>query len=313
MLNYKNRTRVYVGALFGLGGVYAMNAIAARRAALLRLIPPGNLVRPPLLKTLAEMRSIAEIGGFFACRKVLQKYAPKGDGHPVMVLPGFMTSDAFTRSLRRFLEELGYDPHPWGQGTNLGLRDETCDNIENKIAAIHRVSGRKVSLIGHSLGGFYVRCIAQRQPDLLRQIITLGTPFNVAFEERSPNSSGGALARAYDQLNAAAKDDKLPNSTMMCFPPSLPSTSIYSEGDGIVGWQHCIDIASETTENICVPGSHTGMAHNPLALHVVADRLAQSEQDWRPFNPSGLHQLLLKTACAAELFPGWLLDSGPPA
>jgi pimeloyl-ACP methyl ester carboxylesterase len=201
-----------------------------------------------VLKTFAEMRAIAEIGGFFAIRKTLHKHAPRGDGHPVMILPGFMTSDAFTRSLRRFLEDLGYDPYPWDQGTNLGLRDATCDNIEKKIKAIYRASGRKVSLIGHSLGGFYVRCIAQRQPRYVRQIITLVTPFNITFEERNPDSSGGALARAYDKLNAGAKDDKLPSSTLMCFPPSLPSTSIYSEGDGIVGWEHCIDIASDTTE-----------------------------------------------------------------
>jgi hypothetical protein len=279
----------------------------------LRLIPPDNLVRPRLLKTLAEMRAIAEIGGFFASRKLLRKHAPEGDGHPVMVLPGFMASDAFTRSLRLLLQDLGYDPHPWDQGTNLGLRDDICDKIENRIAAIYRQSGRKVSLIGHSLGGFYVRCIAQRQPRHVRQIITLGTPFNVAFEHRNPDSSGGALARAYDRLNAAAKDDTLPNSTLMCFPPRLPATSIYSEGDGIVGWEHCIDITSEITENICVRGSHTGMVHNPMVLYVVADRLAQGEQEWRPFNLSGLHGLLFKTACAAELFPGWLLDKGPPA
>lgn len=276
-----------------------------------RLVPPDNLTRPSLLKTLAELRAIAEIGGFFASRKILQKYAPKGDGHPVMVIPGFMTGDSFTGLLRGFLEELGYDPYPWDLGTNQGLTDKTCENIEEKIKAIYQSGGRKVSLIGHSLGGFYARCIAQRQPQHVRQIITLGTPFNIGFEERNPDSSGGPLARAYDQLNPGAKNDKLPNSTLMCFPPSLPSTSIYSEGDGIVGWEHCIDIAGDTTENICVPGSHSGMAHNPLALHVVADRLAQPEQEWKPFNPPGYYRRLLKTACAAQLFPGWMLDKGP--
>ena len=290
-----------------------MNAVATRGKAPSRLVPPKNLVRPHLLKTLAEMRAIAEIGGFFAIRRSLQKRSPRGDGHPVMVLPGFMTSDSFTGSLRRFLGKLGYDPHPWGQGTNLGLRDQTCHSIEQRLASIHKATGHRVSLIGHSLGGVYVRCIAQRQPQHVRQIITLGTPFNAAFENQELDSPGGALARAYEQLNADAKDDQLPNSTMMCFPPPLPSTSIYSKGDGIVGWEHCVDIASANTESIRVPGSHTGMSHNPLVLHVIADRLAQAEKEWRPFNPTGLHDLLLKTACATDLFPGWLRDNGPPA
>ena len=97
----------------------------------------------------------------------------------------------------------------------------------------------------------------------------------------------------------------------MCFPPPLPLTSVYSESDGIVGWEHCLDIAGDYTENIRVPGSHTGMTHNPLVLHVIADRLAQAEQEWRPFNPSGLHDILLKTACATEVFPGWVRENGP--
>jgi pimeloyl-ACP methyl ester carboxylesterase len=290
-----------------------MNAITMPEAVALRKVPPHNLVRPNLLKTLAEMRAFAEIGGFFAARKTLQKRAPDGDGHPVMVLPGFMTSDAFTRSLRGFLEGLGYEPHPWEQGTNLGLRDDICFGIEKRIAEIHQSTGHKVSLIGHSLGGVYVRCIAQRQPKHVRQIITLGTPFNAAFEKQELDSPGGALARAYERLNADSRDDQLPNSTLMCFPPPLPSTSIFSEGDGIVGWEHCVDIANDSTESIRVPGSHTGMAHNPLVLHVIADRLAQGEGEWRPYSPSGLHNLLLKSACASDLFPGWLLDPGPPA
>lgn len=289
-----------------------MSTISIREAASSRLVPPNNLIRPPLLKTLTEMRALAEIGGFLATRKILKKCAPRGDGHPILIIPGFMSGDGFTRLMRRFLEELGYDPYPWDLGTNQGLRDQTCHNIEQKIAAIHKVTGQKVSLIGHSLGGVYVRAVAHRQSHHVRQIITLGTPFNSAFEQRDPNDRGGALARAYERLNAGAEADELPKSTVMCFPPPLPSTSVYSEGDGIICWEHCLDVASDHTENICVPGSHTGMAHNPLVIHVIADRLAQAEQEWRPFDPSGLHYILLKTACATKVFPGWVRESRPP-
>ena len=277
-----------------------------------RLVPPETLRRPPLGRTLSEVRAIAEIGVFFLARKALQKRAPTGDGHPVMVIPGFMAGDAYTRSLRRFLETLGYDPHPWGQGINQGLRDGICHDVERRIVEICRNSGRRISLIGHSLGGVYVRAIAHRQSQHVRQIITLGSPFNASFEIQDRDSEGGALARAYERLNAGIENDELPRSTLMCFPPPIPSTSVYSEGDGIIGWQHCLDIADARTENIRVPGSHTGMAHNPLVLHVIANRLAQDEHDWKPFQPAGAEKLVLKPSCASKLFPGWPCDDGPP-
>jgi pimeloyl-ACP methyl ester carboxylesterase len=290
-----------------------MNAITPGQLAPSRLIPPAKLRRPSLLKTLAEIRALAEIGSFFTMRKALQKRAARGDGHPVLVIPGFMSGDAITLSMRRFLEQLGYDPYPWDLGTNTGLRDETCNHVEQKIVAIHQQTGRKVSLIGHSLGGVYVRMAAHRQCELVRQAITLGTPFNAAFAKQDADGRGGPLARAYERLNAGAEADELPKSSLMSFPPPVPSTSVYSEGDGIVGWEHCLDITDSCTENICVPGSHTGMTHNPLVLHVVADRLAQAEQSWRPYTPAGMHGRLLKTACATEVFPQWERDEEPPA
>ena len=93
--------------------------------------------------------------------KYLQKKLPKGDGHPVMIIPGFMIGDAFTLSLRRLLGTLGYEAHPWDQGNNYGLRDETCHNLERRVAQIYRDSGRKVSLIGHSLGGAHRPCLKE--------------------------------------------------------------------------------------------------------------------------------------------------------
>jgi pimeloyl-ACP methyl ester carboxylesterase len=287
-----------------------MNAISTQKVTPSRLVPPSNLGRPPLLKTLSELRALAEIGGLMISRGALQKHADKGDGHPVLIIPGFMSGDTITRSMRRFLQQLGYDPHPWEQGTNLGLRDEVCLGIEQKIKALHKATGKKVSLIGHSLGGVYVRVVAHRQAKHVRQIITLGTPFNAAFKKQDADGKGGALARAYERLNADAATDELPNSKLMSFPPPVPSTSVYSESDGIIGWEHCLDIAGDLTENIRVQGSHTGMTHNPLVLHVIADRLAQAEHDWRRFRPSGLLGKLFKTACVTEAFPHWERDNG---
>lgn len=270
-----------------------------------RLIPPAGLSRPALLRTVLEVRAFAEIGLFFLTRRYVLKIAPHGDGHPVMVIPGFMSSDSFTQSLRRALALLGYDVYPWNQGTNQGLRDSTCEDLEQRVKEIAHITGRKVSLIGHSLGGIYVRAIAHRQAQYVRQIITLGSPFNASFESQGAETKGGALARAYERMNAGAENDILPRSDMMCFPPPLPSTSVYSRSDGIIGWQHCLDIASEITENIRVPGSHTAMAHNPLVLYVIAHRLAQPENDWRPLASSASKLRMIEASCACELLPGW--------
>lgn len=280
-----------------------LTGIAPYKAS--RLIPPGGLRRPALLRTVLEVRAIAEIGLFFLTRRYVQKIAPHGDGHPIMVIPGFMTSDSYTLSLRRSLTLLGYDVYAWNQGTNQGLRDSTCENLEQRVTEIARSTGRKVSLVGHSLGGIYVRAIAHRQAQYVRQIITLGSPFNASFKSQGADTTGGVLARAYERMNAGAENDVLPHSDMMCFPPPLPSTSVYSRGDGIIGWQHCLDIAGEITENIRVPGSHTAMAHNPLVLYVIAHRLAQPENDWKPLAASAGKLRMIEAACASELLPGW--------
>lgn len=270
-----------------------------------RLIPPAGLSRPALLRTVLELRAVAEIGLFSLTRRYVQKIAPQGDGHPVLVIPGFMSSDSFTLSLRRALELLGYDVYPWDQGTNLGLRDSTCEDLEQRLAEISHLTGRKVSLIGHSLGGIYVRAMAHRQAQYVRQIITLGSPFNASFENPDADTKGGALVRAYERMNKEAENDVLPGSDLMCFPPALPSTSVYSRGDGIIGWQHCLDIADENTENIRVPGTHTAMTHNPLVLYIIAHRLGQPENNWRPLAASERKMRMIESSCASELLPGW--------
>lgn len=270
-----------------------------------RLAPPGRFTRPAPLQSLLEIRAIAEAGMYFLTRRHIKKNAPKGDGHPVMVIPGFMSGDSFTQSLRRTLESLGYDVYPWNQGTNRGLRDSTCEALEQRVTEITDTTERKISLIGHSLGGIYVRAIAHRQPHNVRQIITLGSPFNASFEYQEAETKGGALARAYERMNEGTENDVLPRTDMMSFPPSLPSTSVFSRGDGIVGWQHCLDIAGDTTENIRVPGSHTALAYNPLVLYVIADRLAQPVNDWKPLTCSASNLKMIETPCATELLPEW--------
>src|SRR6478672_2155267 len=119
-------------------------------------------LRPPSknLMLLEGRRAFHELGAFFGALPLLS-LAPAGDGHSVLVLPGLVASDVSTRPLRTFLSNQGYVVSGWGQGRNYGLRDGVADGMIRLLGDIAQRSGRKVSLIGWSLGGLYARQLAK--------------------------------------------------------------------------------------------------------------------------------------------------------
>jgi pimeloyl-ACP methyl ester carboxylesterase len=236
---------------------------------------------PSLLLAMTEMpRALMEAGSLPWSLPALMS-APKGDGHPVLVLPGFVTTDRSTRVLRRYLDRLGYDTHPWKLGRNLGPKAIGAD-AERLIARLEEVyaeTGRKVSLVGWSLGGVMARIVAGRRPELVRQIVTLGSPIS-----GSPKATNAW--RAYKILTGQSVDS--PEAARLLDErnavPPVPSTAIFSRNDGIVAWQNCLEPQAETTDNIEVRGSHCGLGVNPVVLYALADRLAQAEGEWKPFD-----------------------------
>ena len=134
-------------------------------------------LRPPS-RTLMflEGRAISELGAFLGALPLLS-LAPKGDGHPVLVLPGLVASDTSTRPLRSFLKSRGYAVSGWRQGRNLGLRQGVQHAMVDLVQELNDTHGRKVSLVGWSLGGLYARQLAKMMPDRVRSVITLGSPF----------------------------------------------------------------------------------------------------------------------------------------
>ena len=139
--------------------------------------------------------------------------------------------------------------------------------------------GRQVNLIGWSLGGIYARTLARRSPQLVRQVVTLGSPFRLT----SPNQS--RASRAFESFaHLHVEPSQLPFERGTA-PVPVPATSIYSRYDGIVAWQACLDTPSPRAENIEVIGSHLGLGHNPWVIWALADRLAQPEGSWAPFRP----------------------------
>jgi pimeloyl-ACP methyl ester carboxylesterase len=239
-----------------------------------RLRPPG------LFLMLAEARSMLELNSSLLLSPLLM-CAPRGDGHPVLALPGFLASDLSMAPMRRYLGELGYDAHAWNMGRNLGGIASKRGALRDLVVNIHQTTGRKVSIVGWSLGGIYARDLALQLPDLVRCVITLGSPF--ANDVRATNAT-----RLYEALTGEGVDDIPEIREAIAGDLPVPATSIYSRTDGIVNWRTCLLRPSDTAENIEVHlASHVGLGVNPAALWAVADRLAQPEGQFRQFDRSG--------------------------
>lgn len=229
---------------------------------------------------LAEARSLFELNSSLLLSPLLLR-APKGDGHPVLALPGFLASDLSMVPMRRYLKELGYDAYAWQMGRNFGGVASKRSALRDLLRRIHEGSGRKVSVVGWSLGGIYARDLALQMPDMVRSVITLGSPF--ANDVTATNAT-----RLYELLSGEAVDDNPEIREAIAGDLPVPATSIYSRTDGIVNWRTCLLRPSATAENIEVHfASHIGLGVNPAALWAVADRLAQPEGEFRQFDRSG--------------------------
>ena len=203
-----------------------------------------------------------------------------GDGHPVIVYPGFGTGSMNTSQLRNFLRLAGFQASDWGGGVNIGYEgefDDWLDGLADHVRDIQdRHAGRKVSLVGWSLGGIFAREIAKRAPGSVRTVITLATPFSALGSA----THAGAL---YRMLNGQAGTIAPEIEQCLRNSPPVPTTSIYSKSDGIVSWRGCIGRRSAITENVEVDTSHMGMVNHPAVLRIIANRLAQPEGSWKPF------------------------------
>jgi pimeloyl-ACP methyl ester carboxylesterase len=235
---------------------------------------------PSALHAATELpRVIQEIAALGLSASWLKK-APRGDGHGVMVLPGFLSSDNANRALIRFLEFLGYEVAGWGQGTNLGPHLEVVENLQTNFEDLAKRSGGKLSLIGHSLGGIYARELARNFPDQVRQVITLGSPFGEGREYAT------VTGKWYDKLNPDSDEllSRIEEKRLLAEVPPVPTTSVYTRTDGIVSWELSVQQnGHERSENVEVMGSHCGMALNASVWSLLADRLSQQADNWQPF------------------------------
>ena len=223
-----------------------------------------------------ENRAVYEFWGFVASSPLLRR-AGRGDQHPVLVLPGFAAGDSSTRPLRSVLRAQGYWVHGWRLGRNVPSQ-ELIAAMRVRLADLHARHRAPVSLIGQSLGGIYARELAREQPEMVRQVITLASPFRLRSGDQSSMSkllerlAGPPDPLGWDETPEEDRD-----------PVPVPVTAIYSRTDGFIRWWTTIEAGGARRENIEVRGSHSGLAVHPAAVYAISDRLAQPADRWSPF------------------------------
>ena len=249
------------------------------------------LALPRPLLTLLEPRAVLEIGTTLALLPTLLR-APRGDGHPVLLLPGFGTSDSSLEGLRMFLASRGYHVETWGLGRNRGFDRRFSALVEQKVRFMHHRHGRRVSLVGWSLGGVFAFYAAHVAPECVRTAISLGSPLH-NDPDHPPPPAVRAMYRALAGPSGAATHQARLRSRALRLPPPVPSTCLFSASDGLVSpHQATLDGDPADHENIRVSGSHMGLPVNAQVIWIVADRLMQPEGAWRPFEVSGLPRFL---------------------
>ena len=237
-----------------------------------------NVQRPSLvLLGIEPLRAAMEFAGqkFIKARNALP-----GDGHPVVIFPGLGADGASLATLREYCRSLGYDAFDWAQGFNTGPQGDLDDWLNELRILVSALLARKrqpATLIGWSLGGLYARELAKLMAPQVRQVITIGTPFNADAD----HTHVGWLFR-FLSGSSAAMNPAL--SQRLRTPPAMRTTSIYSRSDGVVAWQTCRhDKPSRLVQDIEVAGSHVGLGWNREVLAAVADRLGQRPGPWRRY------------------------------
>jgi len=244
--------------------------------------PRAAVTSPSIWDSLTElpkvMLEISALGYLWP----LLRTAPRGDGHAVFVLPGFIAGDRSTLALRRFLERQNYQTISWGLGQNTGRIDQQ-QALVTRFEALLDTTSERISLVGQSLGGVYARMLATRWPERIRQVITLGSP----FASPGPDTINPTVSRLFQSMSGMSAEQMRDHLLELADRLKVPSTAIYSRTDGVVHWTSCVDDIGGNTENVEIVGSHTGMGFNPVVLYVIADRLAQADRSWQRFKREG--------------------------
>ncbi len=228
-----------------------------------------DILKPPSpTGILREVRAFLEFPRlvFSAVDLMLQ---PRGRGEPVLVLPGYGAGDGSTSFLKTYLRILGYRVSGWHLGRNAGNVPELLPRVMKRVLSMHRRTQKRVHIIGWSLGGFIAREMARERPDLIHQVITLGTP--VVGGPKYTVVAQSFRRRGID-LDAMEAEIAARNAILL----RTRVTALYSRNDGVVAWQACIDRNCENVEHVEVTTTHMGFGFSPQVYKIIAQRLADT-------------------------------------
>jgi triacylglycerol lipase len=250
-------------------------------------LPPELPAKPPRWwgRPLAETRWLLELARLGVDPVFLGGPGlPRGNGRPVLLMPGFMAGDQTLAVLAGWLWRLGYRPRTCGFIANVDCSERAIERIERRASEAQSRYGSRVALIGHSRGGHFARALAARRPELVSHAISLGADLDRMFGISDPTLFAVAAARWGLKATRRAGEERCLTNECGCgfarnyrapFPTDrVRMTSIYSRGDGVVRWQGARVPYAECVE---VTGSHVGMVFNRKVYRALATALAKPE------------------------------------
>jgi len=205
---------------------------------------------------------------------------PRGDGSAVIVIPGFMSGDAFMYEMFAWLGRIGYKPYLSGISVNAGCPGQTAEKLIKVAERAYMETGRKVRIVGHSLGGLLGRHLALKRPDLVAQVVYMGSPIRAVHAHPAVVMTAGALGGLRSMMSSGRRcvasgcDCGLTAESTMRMPTSVRHAAIYTRFDGVVDWQDALE--RDRRRNFEVGGSHVGLVFNPRAYKVLSQLLAQT-------------------------------------
>jgi pimeloyl-ACP methyl ester carboxylesterase len=202
---------------------------------------------------------------------------PRGDGRPVVLIPGFGGGDWTLAHLAFWLGRTGYDAVMCNFLVNAGCAEKALARVERRVIEKSDQAGRRVAVVGHSRGGFLARAVGARMPGRVSHVVALGAGLSRQFDVAAPALAALAVARAAQGRRGCLTEDcacGFSAAYACAFPQDVRLTSIYSRGDGMVRWESCV---ADYAENVEVTGSHVGLAWNRKSYRAIAQALARPE------------------------------------
>ena len=234
-------------------------------------------------RPVAESRWALELARLCADPVIAGRGVARGDGRPVVLLPGFLAGDQTLLVLAAWLRRIGHRPHGCGFVANVDCSDRALERVERRVEQLHRAHGRRVAVVGHSRGGHYARALAHRRPDHVSHAVSLGADLQRMLGISAPTLAAVAAARRGIAAARRGRGERCLTADCTCafardFHAPLDDrvrfTSIYSKGDGVVCWRGCVIPGADCVE---VTGSHVGLVVNRDAYRAIGAALALRE------------------------------------